>query len=92
MCLGFMLYYPRQKLADCRSLPGLQTVLSALGIKSLYGKSFEKLAAFLKDLGGTSNDGKYDGTPLLITLDFKFIIFTLSNHLFNRSHISLLEN
>ena len=60
MCLGFMLYYPRQKLADCRSLPGLQTVLSALGIKSLYGKSFEKLAAFLKDLGGTSNDGKYD--------------------------------
>ena len=60
MCLGFMLYYPRQKLADCRSLPGLQTVLSALGIKSLYGKSFEKLATFLKDLGGTSNDGRSD--------------------------------
>jgi len=68
MCLGFMLYYPRQKLADCRSLPGLQTVLSALGIKSLYGKSFEKLATFLKDLGGTSNDASAPLQELLQSL------------------------
>ena len=58
MCLGFMLYYPRQDLADCRSLPTLPTVMSALGIETIYGKSFEKLAEFLKDLGGTTSDGK----------------------------------
>ena len=58
MCLGFMLYYPRQQLADCRSLPTLSTVMSALGIESIYGKSFDKLAVFLKDLGGISTDGK----------------------------------
>ena len=58
MCLGFMLYYPRQKLADCRSLPSLPTVMASLGIESLHGKSFEKLATFLKDLGGSSSDGK----------------------------------
>ena len=58
MCLGFMLYYPRQELADCRSLPTLSTVMSALGIESIHGKSFDKLAVFLKDLGGISSDGK----------------------------------
>ena len=59
MCLGFMLYYPRQQLADCRSLPTLQSVMSAFGIESIYGQSFNKLAAFLKDLG-ESSDGKLD--------------------------------
>ena len=59
MCLGFMLYYPRQELADCRSLPSLSTFMSVLGIESLYGNSFEKLASFLKDLGGTSSDGTF---------------------------------
>ena len=31
MCMGFIHYYPRQKLADCRSLPTPRTVLSAIG-------------------------------------------------------------
>ena len=31
MCLGFMLYYPRRPLADCRSLPSADTTLGALG-------------------------------------------------------------
>jgi Copper type II ascorbate-dependent monooxygenase, C-terminal domain len=30
MCLGFILYYPRQRLADCRSLPALQTVIKVV--------------------------------------------------------------
>ena len=32
MCLVFVLYYPRAPLADCRSLPALHTLTSALGI------------------------------------------------------------
>lgn len=59
MCLGFMLYYPRQELADCRSLPSLSTFMSFLGIESLYGNSFEKLSTFLKDLGGSNSDGMF---------------------------------
>ena len=35
MCLAFVLYYPRRPLADCRSLPTLQTLLKAFGIQEL---------------------------------------------------------
>merc|ERR550532_42389 len=52
MCLGFILYYPRSKLADCRSLPTLETAMQGFGIKSVYGNAFEKLKAFLEDLEG----------------------------------------
>jgi hypothetical protein len=52
MCLGFILYYPRQKLADCRSLPSLKTVMKALGIEEIYGQAFQKLVAFMKDIDG----------------------------------------
>ena len=51
MCLVFVLYYPRAALADCRSLPALHTLTEALGIKDIYGHSFEKLALFMKDIG-----------------------------------------
>ncbi len=66
MCLGFMLYYPRQELADCRSLPSLSAYLSVLGIESLHGNSFEKLAEFLKDLGGTSKDGRLENNLVFL--------------------------
>lgn len=55
MCLGFFWYYPRQKLADCRSLPTLQSLMKAFGIDSIFGKSFEKLAVFLKDIDGSQD-------------------------------------
>ena len=52
MCLGFILYYPRSKLADCRSLPTLETAMKAFGIEAVYGEAFDKLKAFLEDLEG----------------------------------------
>ena len=52
MCLGFILYYPRADLADCRSLPTLDTAMKAFGIKSVYGQAFDKLKAFLQDIDG----------------------------------------
>jgi len=51
MCLGFILYYPRSALADCRSLPALHTLTNALGIEEIYGRSFERLVEFMKDIG-----------------------------------------
>ena len=72
-----MLYYPRQQLADCRSLPTLSNVMSALGIESIYGKSFDKLAVFLKDLGGISNDGtlNYHSLQSLIKTNYLTFVF-----------------
>ena len=52
MCLGFILYYPRSKLADCRSLPTLKTAMTAFGIENVFGEAFDKLEDFLKDLEG----------------------------------------
>ena len=40
------------KYRHFRSLPTLETTMMAFGIQKVYGKAFEKLAAFLKDLGG----------------------------------------
>ena len=40
------------KYLHFRSLPTLETTMMAFGIQKVYGKAFEKLAAFLKDLGG----------------------------------------
>lgn len=51
MCLGFILYYPRSRLADCRSLPTPKTFLSAFGVREVQGGAFDKLAAFLGHLG-----------------------------------------
>ena len=48
MCLGFILYYPRAKLADCRSLPTLNTAMAAFGIQATFGKAFDKLGEFLQ--------------------------------------------
>ena len=39
-------------MADCRSLPTLETAMQGFGIKSVYGNAFEKLKAFLEDLEG----------------------------------------
>ena len=51
MCLGFILYYPRSALADCRSLPTLETTMKAFGIQKVQGQAFDKLRAFMEDLG-----------------------------------------
>lgn len=59
MCLGFIHYYPRNEIADCRSLPTLKTVMKALGVEAIYGKSFEKLSDFMKGIGG--NEGENHG-------------------------------
>lgn len=64
MCLSFVLYYPRRPLADCRSLPTLQTLLWAFGIQELQGESFRKLELFLKDIGGSERKPNH--------LDFKY--------------------
>ncbi len=56
MCLAFVIYYPRVKLADCRSLPSLGTVKRALGIEDVYGEAFEKLDDFLRDIGGLERE------------------------------------
>ena len=52
MCLGFVLYYPRQELADCRSLPTPRTLTAALGVDAVFGRSLDKLTEFLSDIGG----------------------------------------
>jgi hypothetical protein len=57
MCLAFILYYPRTALADCRSLPDLHTLTSALGIQDIYGESFKHLVDFMQDIGGDVNAG-----------------------------------
>ena len=57
MCLVFVLYYPRTQLADCRSLPALHTFTRALGIRDIYGHSFEKLVDFMKDIGSREPGG-----------------------------------
>jgi len=67
MCLVFVLYYPRSSLADCRSLPALHSLTSALGIHDIYGHSFEKLVQFMKDIGSpsqTSGHGSGDDSSL----------------------------
>ncbi len=57
MCLAFILYYPRSALADCRSLPALHTLTSALGIQDIYGESFKRLVEFMQDIGGDVSAG-----------------------------------
>ena len=57
MCLVFVLYYPRSSLADCRSLPALHTLTSALGIHEMYGNSFQRLVEFMQDIGGGGESG-----------------------------------
>ena len=79
MCLGFMLYYPRQQLADCRSLPSVDTLLSALGIESFHGQAFGKLLAFMKAIGRTDIDGEKTLTELLTILDMETGQKMLSN-------------
>lgn len=64
MCLAFIIYYPRQQLADCRSLPALQTVMNALGIESIYGQAFKKLVDFMKDIDGGKTNGSKDSDTL----------------------------
>ena len=46
--MHFILFY----LSRYRSLPTLETIMTAFGIQKVNGIAFEKLAAFLKDLGG----------------------------------------
>ena len=60
MCLGFVLYYPRQQLADCRSLPAPRTLTAALGVDTVFGRSLDKLTEFLGDIGGA---GKTTSSP-----------------------------
>jgi len=69
MCLVFILYYPRTSLADCRSLPALHTLTTALGIHDIYGHSFEKLVDFMKDIGtGDESGGAQDSESSLTSL------------------------
>jgi len=69
MCLVFILYYPRTALADCRSLPALHTLTTALGIHDIYGHSFEKLVEFMKDIGaGDESSGAQDSESSLTSL------------------------
>jgi len=69
MCLVFILYYPRTALADCRSLPALHTLTTALGIHDIYGHSFEKLVDFMKDIGaGDESAGAQDSESSLKSL------------------------
>ena len=69
MCLVFILYYPRTSLADCRSLPALHTLTTALGIHDIYGHSFEKLVDFMKDIGtGDASNGAQDSESSLTSL------------------------
>lgn len=56
-------------LADCRSLPTLDTLMKAFGIEEIYGNSFEKLVLFLKDIEGS--EGSNDCYDLM-----KAILFT----------------
>ena len=57
MCLVFILYYPRAPLADCRSLPALNTLTGALGVEKVYGQSFQRLVEFMTDIGGDNSSG-----------------------------------
>jgi len=50
MCMGFITYYPRAPLADCRSLPTLTTALAALGVRRVRGQAIEHLERFLRDI------------------------------------------
>eukprot|EP00096_Caligus_rogercresseyi_P004519 TRINITY_DN18822_c0_g1_i1.p1 TRINITY_DN18822_c0_g1~~TRINITY_DN18822_c0_g1_i1.p1 ORF type:complete len:229 (-),score=28.42 TRINITY_DN18822_c0_g1_i1:1254-1940(-) len=68
MCMEFILYYPRAPLADCRSLPTLETIMSALKIESIYGTAFEKLVAFMKDIGSKGPLGDDHLTDLIDAL------------------------
>ena len=68
MCLVFILYYPRAALADCRSLPALHTLTEAIGIKDIYGHSFEKLAFFMKDIGDATMGGAQGSESSLTSL------------------------
>ena len=56
MCLGFIWYYPRQQLADCRSLPTLENVMGSFGIEAVHGKSLEKLSNFMRSIGANGQD------------------------------------
>ena len=67
-----MLYYPRSNLADCRSLPTLTTVTEAFGIQEVYGESFQKLALFMKDIGGGETMDGDQGTRYHCNVNFTF--------------------
>ena len=66
--MGFVLYYPRRKLADCRSLPAPDSTLAALGIESFHGTAFPKLMTFLRGIGRTDVDGQKALAELLTSL------------------------
>ena len=66
--MGFVLYYPRRKLADCRSLPDPGSTLAALGIESFHGTAFPKLMTFLRGIGRTDVDGQKALAELLTSL------------------------
>ena len=72
----FMNYQPilfqyRSNLADCRSLPTLETAMNAFGIKSVYGNAFEKLKAFLEDLEGREESDTLSELLQALTQDLK---------------------
>ena len=64
MCLGFVLYYPRQELADCRSLPTPRTLTAALGVDAVFGRSLDKLTEFLSDRIHLGDDVVLNGSNL----------------------------
>ncbi len=68
MCLAFVLYYPRSRLADCRSLPSASSFLSALGVERVRGSAFQRLAEFLGDIG-------QQVISLMVTFIFKKKLF-----------------
>ena len=68
MCLGFVLYYPRQQLADCRSLPAPRTLTAALGVNTVFGRSLDKLTEFLGDIGGAGKTSSPAETETLSDL------------------------
>ncbi len=91
MCLGFILYYPRRQLADCRSLPAPATLMSALGVNEIYGQSFQKLASFLGDIGGKGGGGGGNSEASLTDL-LNILASETGNELFlqaggGRSHL-----
>lgn len=65
MCLGFIWYYPRQELADCRSLPTLENVMASFGIQQVHGKALEKLSDFMRSIGAKSQDAGSSGEELV---------------------------
>lgn len=44
MCQAIMLYYPKDKLADCRSQPEINSFLEALKIQNVSGELMKVLA------------------------------------------------